>query len=339
MPHCDLNLIDKACNLSKADLVSKAVFEYPELQGKIGSFYSSKQGEDIKVVAAIYEHYMPIAHNSQLPKTPLGIALSIADKIDSIVGFFLAGERPTGSRDPFALRRAALGIIRIGFEHDLAFPIRILIEKSFRSYPAKLLKQVIHDNDGYGNKKAVIEDIIHFFVERLKAYLKENDGLNPEIVNAVVDHYLSDLNAHRYCDILYIANKVRFLDKISTDPDYRDILELYKRASGIIEAAEKQDDCTYDGKPSRLLLKNKYQKNLFAATKKISGKYNKAIKRAEFDEGFEMLATLKNPMKRFFDKVMINDEDSKMRENNLLLLSQITNLFNKIYGFSKIEIF
>lgn len=339
IPHCELYLIDRACNLSKADLVTKAVFEYPELQGKIGSFYSSKQGEDLKVVVAVYEHYMPIAHNADLPKTPLGIALSIADKIDSIVGFFLAGERPTGSRDPFALRRAALGIIRIGFEHNLAFPIRILIEKTLRSYPGKLLKQAIKANDGYDNKKSLIEDIIYFFVERLKAYLKENDRLNPEIVNAVVDHYLSDLNAHRYCDILYIANKIRFLDKISTEPNYRDILELYKRASGIIEAAEKQDNCSYDGRPSRLLLKNNYQKDLFLAIKKISGKYDRAIKRSEFDEGFEMLATLKKPMKTFFDKVMINDKDSKIRENNLLLLSQITNLFNKIYGFSKIEIF
>src|SRR3989338_4387044 len=143
IPHCNISKIERTAHLCKADLPTKAVAELPELQGKIGSFYAHKQNEDKKIIAAIYEHYLPLGPFSELPKTPLGIALAIADKIDTIVGFFLAQEKPTSSKDPYALRRAVIGIARISFSSEIAFPIRILIEKSLNAYPLKLQKNLL----------------------------------------------------------------------------------------------------------------------------------------------------------------------------------------------------
>ncbi len=143
VPHCDLSIAEKAVFLCKNDLTSKMVAELPELQGRVGGFYVEKQLHNKKISEAISEHYLPLGPSSELPKTALGIMLSITDKIDSIVGFFLAGEKPTSSKDPYALRRAVLGIIRISFQYNIAFPIRVLIEKSLNAYPNKLLKELL----------------------------------------------------------------------------------------------------------------------------------------------------------------------------------------------------
>ncbi len=340
VPHCDLSLIEKIAILSKADLTTKAVAEFPELQGKIGSFYALNNGEDDKVIAAIYEHYKPTSANSDLPKTALGVVLSIADKMDNIVGLFMVGEKPTSSKDPFALRRSVLGVIRIGFEHNIAFPIRILVEKTLKAYPNKLVDKYInkYPRAFYKTKHELVSDIIIFFVERLKAYLKENDGLHPEIVNAVIDHYLSDLDAHKYCDILYIAKKIRFLDQIVFGEKRAKIIDLYKRVANILKIEEKKDSRSYRGKPSKITFKTKEEALVFKSVKRISAKFIKLINKSEFDEAFEILKVIEAPLERFFENVVINHEDSKLRENRLILLSVIRDLFEKIYGLSKIDI-
>jgi glycyl-tRNA synthetase beta chain len=340
VPHSDLSIVERAADLCKIDLITKAVAELPELQGKIGGFYAHKQNEDKRIIAAIYEHYLPLGPTSELPKTPLGITLSISDKIDSIVGFYLADEKPTSSKDPYALRRAALGIIRIAFQNNIAFPIRILIETSLNAYPSKLLKNLLSEKEGkfFDNKKLLVEEIIRFFVERLKVYLKETESVQPDIVNVVLEEYLSDLDAHRYFDILYLAKKIRFLDSFVKNKENAGLLELYKRSANILAIEEKKDGVKFDGKPSRLSFKSKYETALFRFLKQISAEFKKLIIKGEFDAAFKLLKILELPLSQFFDNVVVNDADKGLRENRLLLLSQIRALFNQVGDLSKIEI-
>ena len=340
VPHCNLPLVEKAVNLSKTDLTCKMVAELPELQGKIGSYYASRQGQDKKVVAAIYEHYLPLGPNSELPKTSLGIVISIADKIDSIVGFFLADEKPTSSKDPYALRRAALGIIRIGFEYNIAFPIRVLIEKSFNAYPAKLVKSLLGQKEGnfYENKKNLVEEIVKFFVERLKVYLKDNELVRADIVNAVIEEYLSDLDAHKYCNILYLAKKIKFLANFTQDAKHKNIIALYKRSNNILTIEEKKDGKKYAGKPALLSLKTSHEKILYRRIKQISPNFKKLIAKGEFDVAFRLLDVLEIPLTHFFDNVLINDKNKNIRENRLLLLSKIRSLFGLVADLSMVEI-
>ena len=340
VPHCDFSLVERAANLSKVDLVTKAVAELPELQGKIGSFYAEKRGENPKVAAAIYEHYLPLGPNSELPKTSLGIVLSIADKMDSIAGFFLANEKPTSSKDPYALRRAALGVIRIGLKYNIAFPIRILVEKSLSAYPIKLSKALLKDEEGkyFDNRKAVSIDIIKFIVERLKVYLREVENLDQTVVNVVIDAYLKNLETHKYCDILYLAKKAKFLDAFVSGEKNKKIIELYKRSANILAIEEKKDKKVYGGKIAVRALKTKYEIVLRKRIKQISSSFKKLITKGQFEEAFELLSVLEAPLAHFFDNIIVNDQDKNLRENRLILLSKIRDLFDQVGDLSKIDI-
>ncbi len=340
VPHCDLSLVEKSVALAKADLGTKIVAELPELQGKMGSFYAKMQNEDEKIATAIYEHYLPLGPNSELPKTPLGIVLSIADKIDSIVGFFLVDEKPSSSKDPFALRRAALGIIRISFQYNVAIPIRVLVEKSLNIYPAKLLKSYLskEGENFFKNKKNLVEEIVKFFIERLKVYLKENHGLRPDIINAVIDEYSSNLDAHKYFDILYLAKKIKFLDEFVRNPLHAKIITLYKRSSNILEIEEKKDQKTYVAKAAILGLKNHHELSLYKALKKIEPKFKKSAKQGDFIQAFNLLSEIEEPLSQFFDNVIVNDQNETVRQKRLLLLSKIRALFVLVADLSKIEI-
>lgn len=339
IPHCDLPSVPRVCKLSKADLTTKIVGEFPEMQGQIGSFYAHQEGESEKIVAAIYEHYLPIGSAAQLPKTGLGIVMSIADKIDSIVGFFLTGDKPTSSRDPYALRRAALGIIKISTHFEIELPIRNLVEKSLNSYSTNLLKTFFNNEEkSIESKKSLIDEIIKFFIERLKFYLKDTKQLRQDVVNAVIDEYLSDIDSHNYCNLIYISRKIEFLDKFITSGENQKIITLYKRATSILSIEEKKDGETYSGKPSRLSLKNKYEIVLNKRIKQLEGDFKKLSKKGDFGAALKLLHIIELPLSHFFEHVVVNDEDKNVRENRLILLSQIRDLFAQIADFSKIEL-
>lgn len=340
IPHCDLNLVERAADLCKIDLTTKAVAELPELQGKIGSFYAREQGENNKISAAIYEHYLPLGPNSELPKTSLGIALSISDKIDSLVGFFLADEKPTSSKDPYALRRATLGIIRISFAYNIAFPIRVLIEKSLNIYPTKLLKNLLSEKNLNIQiaKKNLIEEIIKFFVERLKVYLRENEFAQQDVVNVVIDEYLSNLDSHKYCDMLYLAKKTNFLNELVKNPKHKNLVELYKRSANILAIEEKKDGRKFRGKPSRLAFKTKYESLLHVRIKQIKSSFRKLIIKGDFESAFKLLHVIESPLAHFFDNVVVNDPDKNLRENRLLILARIRDLFEQLGDLTKVEI-
>lgn len=340
IPHCDLSLTDDIAFLCKNDLTCKMVAELPELQGKIGGFYIEKQYHNKKIASAIAEHYLPLGPASELPKTPLGIMLSIADKMDSVVGFFLSGEKPTSSKDPYALRRAVLGVIRISFKYNIAFPIRVLIEKSLNAYNARLVKELLNEKeDGFFvERNKIIEELIIFFVERLKVYLKENEGLRPDIVSAVIDEYLSDLEGHKYCDILYLAKKIKFLDNFINDENNKNIIELYKRSANILAIEEKKDGKKYNKKLVPLILKDPYEKTLYKRIIQVKPDFEKLIKNAEFAAAFNLLPILELPLKHFFDHLIVNDEDGHVRENRLALLAKLRSIFDVAADLGKIEL-
>ena len=340
VPHCEIGLIERAVDLSKADLATKAVAELPEMQGRFGSFYATKQLENYKISEAIYEHYLPDSASSPTAQSPLGIALAIADKIDTLVGFFLVDERPTSSKDPFALRRCALGIIRTSHQHNIAFPIRILVERSLKSYPLKLLKQNISTNkkDFFDLKKKLIEDIVRFIVERLKVYLKDQEQVRQDVLNVVMNSYLESLESHKSVDILYLIKKIKFLDDFLENENHKKLIELYKRSTNILAIEEKKDNKKYQGRPSVLGFKSKYEKLLYRRIKQISKDFYKFITKAEFEKAFGLLAVIEAPLDHFFEHVVVNDVVGNARENRLIVLSMIRDLFNEVGDLSQIEI-
>jgi glycyl-tRNA synthetase beta chain len=337
--HADLSLVVRAARLAKSDLTTKAVAEFPELQGKIGNYYALKQAENQQVAIAIAEHYLPTGPNSELPITPLGIVLSLSDKIDNIVGMFLIGQKPTSSKDPYALRRSALGIIRIMLDNNIAIAIRIVIEKSLNLYQPKLIKEYLGPKNLKTQKNLLTIEIVKFIIERLRVYLKETENLRPDIINAVIDDYLLvAINKDKYCDLLKIAGKVRFLDSFVANKDNQKIIELYKRSANIVAIAEKQENKIYSGKKILLKTKNIHEKNLYLAIKKIKTNYQKLIKKSEYQQAFSLLTILEEPIASFFDNLQINDPDHEVRKNRLILLAKIRDLFSQVVDFSKIEI-
>jgi glycyl-tRNA synthetase beta chain len=340
VPHCEIGLIDLAVDLSKADLASKAVGEMPELQGKFGSFYALKQQYNHKIAEAIYQHYLPIGASSDSPSSPLAISLSIADKIDNIVGFFLVGEKPSSSKDPFALRRNALGIIRISHQHNIAFPIRILVERSLKTFNPKILKNYISSDkkEFFVIKKKLIEEIVSFIIERLKIYLRDQENIRQDIINVVLNDYIKNLESHKMVDILYLIKKIKFLNSFVQDDKQQKIIELYKRSANILSIEEKKDQKIYGGRPSLLAFKSKYEKLLYRRIKKISRDFVKMITKAEFEKAFALLSVIEVPLAHFFEHIIVNDIDPNARENRLILLSQIRKLFNEVGDLSKIEL-
>jgi glycyl-tRNA synthetase beta chain len=338
VPHADLSLVRRAASLAKSDLTTKAVAEFPELQGKIGNYYALKQGENQQVAIAIAEHYLPSGPNSELPATPLGRVLSLSDKIDNITGMFLIGQKPTSSKDPYALRRSALGIIRIMLDNNIAMAIKIVIEKSLNLYQPKLIKEHLSLKDLKAQKNLLIIEIVKFIIERLRVYLKETENLKPDIINVVIDDYLSSaIFKDKYCDLLKMTNKIRFLDGFVKSKDNQGIIELYKRSANIVAIAEKQDNKIYSGKKILLKTKNIHEKNLYLAIKKIKTSYKKLIKKSEYQQAFNLITTLEDPISSFFDNLQINDPNLEIRKNRLILLAKIRDLFNQVVDFSKIE--
>lgn len=336
VPHCDISLIERAANLCKTDLITKAVAELPELQGKIGSFYAKMQGENSKIVAAIHEHYLPLGPTSELPKTPLGISLAIADKIDTIVGLFLANEKPTSSKDPFALRRSALGVIRLSFTYNINLSLRTLIDKSLRTFKPKLLEKLLKEQNI--SKQKLSEEIITFFFERLKNFLRDQQAIRKDVLNATIDCYLNELEKHKYCDILILAKKAVFLNELVQKTTNTELIKIYKRSANVLAIEEKKDGRKYNGKPAALGLKTKYDKSLKQLIKKITPTFKKLSTKGNFEEAFELLRLLEKPLMQFFDNVIINDKNKKVRENRLLLLSEIRSLFNEVADLSQIEL-
>ena len=295
----DADLVDRAVVLAKADLRTEAVGEFPELQGLMGRKYAALQGENESVAAAIEDHYKPQGPSDRLPADKVAITVALADKLDTLVGFWAIDEKPTGSKDPFALRRAALGVVRILLEKNVRLP----------------LLSVAKD-----------PDLLSFFHDRLKVYLRDL-GARYDLIDAVLTPESDDL--------LMIARRVEALTAFITGEDGRNLLAGAKRATQLLAAEEKKGTVVAD-RVSEELLKLDAEKALYAAIKTASADAAKAVEGEDFRSAMQALSTLRAPVDKFFEDVLVNDEDAAIRANRLALLKAIREATGTVADFSKI---
>ena len=313
--------VEMSATICKVDLLSDIVGEFPELQGIMGSYFAEFQGFDKEISLAIREQYLPTGINSKTPKKLFSIALSLTDKLDTLVGFFGIDQKPTSSKDPFALRRLALGVIRLLLENKKEFKLKDLINYSSNLY----------QEQGFDlSNKTLHKDLTNFLIERLKNYMKAKN-IRSDIIEASINSYGIDNMVKAY-------NKALILNKLINQEIGQALLVSYKRASNILDHELKNQELELSNAVDPVLFKNDFEKNLY---KKINDlrKYFTSINK---DENYELslsnLAESKSIIFEFFDNVIVNDEDKTIQKNRLELLQMLCKTFDSYLNFSTIEV-
>ena len=320
IPGSDTDLVRSAATLCKADLTSGMVGEFPELQGVIGRYYALAEGEKESVADAIRDHYAPQGPADVCPKAPVSVAVALADKLDSLVGFFAIGEKPTGSKDPFALRRAALGVIRLILENGLRLPLNNVFAKAAGLVgKAKTAEQPPLEP----------RELLDFFADRLKVHLREK-GVRHDLIAAVFA--LGDED-----DLVRLLARVDALGRFIGTDDGANLLVAYRRGANILRIEEKNDGRSHRGNADPAIFKEDEEKALANALAAVGEGLATALSREDFEGAMRALALLRQPVDKFFDHVTVNCDDTKLRENRLKLLSQIVAAMNQVADFSKIE--
>lgn len=316
----------RAARLCKADLLTEVVGEFPELQGLMGKYYARAQGEDESVAAACEDHYKPLGPSDRVPSDPVSVAVALADKIDTLVGFWMEDEKPTGSKDPYALRRAALGIIRLILTDKLRLGLVQLIRGSWRE----------HASSGRGTTVALPEararfvaDLIAFFADRLKVQLREQ-GARHDLVDAVFALEGQD-------DLLLIVRRVEALGRFLDAEDGQHLLVGYRRAANILRIEEKKDATAYAGAPDPALYRQAEEWELARAIDTARADASAAVAREDFEAAMRAMAKLRPHVDAYFDKVTVNADDPAIRANRLRLLNEIREATRAVADFSKIE--
>lgn len=307
-------VLGRAAILAKADLTSGMVGEFPKLQGIMGCIYAKRSGEVPEVCAAIYEHYLPIVSGGQLPASVTGAIVSIADKMDTIVGCFSVNLIPSGTQDPYALRRQALGIIAIILNKNFSIQLDNLVEASM---------QILHKKLGFSHT-GIKNNVLEFFKERLKNQLL-SQGLSFDSIDAV-------LSAPWY-DIVDAIKRVKALEGFKKNPSCPRLVVAFKRVSNILKGMELGDK-----QPDTKLFTEPQEKALYEVSSKIAPKIDAYWKKGEYESVFETLASIKDDIDAFFDKVMVMAEDEKIKENRLALLNSVRNLYFRIADLSKLSV-
>ena len=354
----DADLADRAAVLAKADLQTEIVGEFPELQGAMGRKYALLQGEDASVAAAIEDHYKPQGPSDRVPADPVSIAVALADKLDTLVGFWAIDEKPTGSKDPYALRRAALGVLRLVLENE----VRLLLGKAafaaMDGFPEARGQQ----------REVIVADLLSFFHDRLKVYLRDQ-GARHDLIDAVLaggatpssdpsGHLLpggdkgvaaqvspsprrgeggsqSEPGEGGSDDLLIVVRKVEALGHFLDTDDGRNLLAGTKRAANILAAEEKKGTAVAAAvEPS--LFREAAEKSLFDAVNQAESQAAQAIQKEDFSAAMLALSVLRRPVDSFFEDVHVNDEDAAVRANRLALLSRIRTATDRVADFSKI---
>lgn len=324
----DADLAEKAARLAKADLVSEMVYEFPELQGAMGRYYALEQGEDAAVADAIKAHYKPQGPSDEVPVEPVSAAVALADKLDTLVGFWAIDEKPTGSKDPFALRRAALGVIRILLESDARLPLNERI-----AFARLLVRnhQAIGGSDGFVEKGddesldvVTTRSLLAFFADRLKVHLRD-EGIRHDVIDAVFA--LGD------DDLVRVTARSRALQAFLDTEDGTALLAGFKRASNILNKTEDMPEGHHDAAAAV----EDAEKALMAALADAGPKAKAALEAEDFTAAMAALAMLRAPIDAFFDTVTVNADDAGLRRNRLLLLSDIREAISSVADFSRIE--
>jgi glycyl-tRNA synthetase beta chain len=309
-----------AARLAKADLVTGVVGEFPELQGVMGRYYALAEGIDPEIADAVRDHYRPQGPSDAFPGSIVAEAVALADKIDTLVGFWLIDEKPTGSKDPYALRRAALGVIRILLEHQRRLPLTQIFKKSIELHAPKSASP---------ERSTIPDSLLAFLADRLKVYLREQ-GARHDLIEAVFSVGGAD-------DLLMIVKRVEALARFLETEDGRNLLAGVKRATNIIRIEEKKDKRVFTGLPNSKLLVQAEEKALATAIASADAQTRKAADTEDFEAAMRALAKLRPPVDAFFDKVTVNADDPSFRENRLRLLGRIRTATLAVADFSKIE--
>jgi glycyl-tRNA synthetase beta chain len=286
----------------------------------MGRYYAEHDGLGDDVAAAIGAHYAPQGPGDACPRAPLSVAVALADKIDSLVGFFGIGETPTGSRDPFALRRAALGSIRLILENGLRLSLSDLFDTARALYG---------DTEGAAALDADNGALLGFFADRLKVHLRDAGGRH--------DHIAAIFELTGEDDLVRLLSRVEALSAFLAGEDGSNLLTAYRRAANILRIEEKKDATTYDGAAAAELLQTPEERNLYDSLAKVRRKAEGLVKSDDFTGAMAALASLRAPVDAFFDQVTVNVDDAALRANRLRLLSEIRRALHEVADFSQIE--
>lgn len=368
----DVAKTKRAARLAKADLLTEVVGEFPEVQGLMGKYYALAQGEDAAVAQAIEDHYKPQGPNDRVPADPVSVAVALADKIVSLSGFWAIHETPTGSKDPFALRRAALGVIRLVLDRGLRLRLLAVFERELRSWIETLVPRVHRYTPEQVAQIPVssAHDLLSFFADRLKVQLREQ-GARHDLVDAVFAlsstspfrgevaarsgagggdapravHPAPDLRSDpppqgeggMQDDLLMVARRVEALGTFLDTDDGKNLLAGTKRAANILRIEEKKDGRSFDGAPDAALYRLDEEKALAAAIDQVRSEAGAAVAKEDFAGAMRAMAKLRPAVDAFFDKVKVNDDDAGVRANRLKLLNEIRVATRAVADFSKIQ--
>jgi len=312
--------VELSASISKVDLLSELVGEFPELQGIMGGYFSEAQGFDKDVALSISEQYLPSGSGSRVPKKPFSIALALSDKIDTLVGFFGINQKPTSSKDPFALRRLTLGVIRIIVENKNHIKIRDLI-----NYSASLYM----DQGFTFENKLLQKELFEFLMDRLKFYMKE-ENIRNDIIQA-------SINSHNLDQLVIIFEKAKYLDKIISKSNGQEIISSYKRASNILESELKGQNFDLSNTTDPGVFKTDFEKNLFKKINELKKYFSSINKDEVYSETLDNLLDAKKVINDFFDNVIVNDVDPGIRKNRLELIQILCKTFNNYVNFSLVD--
>ena len=328
VPRADPALCRRAAHLAKSDLSTGMVGEFPELQGIMGRYYALNDGEPRRVADAIADHYKPLGPSDTCPSTPESIVVALADKIDALAAFFSIGERPTGSGDPFALRRAAQGVIRLILENELRLLLRNCLATAL-------------GNDSSVSAAETEVSLIEFIFDRLRVHARDQ-GVGHDLIEAARRPQRIE-NAPGRRSLLFEDDLTRFMRRVRALQGFlnadigANLLVAYRRAANIVDIEEKRHKSSYSGAVDRKGFRQPEETALERTLREVSDDVRDALEREEFEATMAALATLRKPIDEFFERVTVNDPDKELRENRLRLLARIRSTMNQIADFSQIE--
>ncbi|NRB17641.1 MAG: glycine--tRNA ligase subunit beta [Rhodobacteraceae bacterium] len=341
----DPDLAEQAARIAKADLSSEMVYEFPELQGLMGRYYAQAAGLPQEVANACEAHYSPQGPSDDVPSEAVSVAVALADKLDTLTGFWAIDEKPTGSKDPFALRRAALGVIRLVLENDLKILLVDAMKTAFGPQPSEFLIKSAKSSGGkakfqaatkvsgehleYDEKKAVVFDLLSFFHDRLKVFLREQ-GIRHDVIDACIAMDGND-------DLTLLVKRARALEDFMKSDDGTNLLQGYKRANNILIQAETKDGVEYSYGGDVKFAKDATEIALFEALALSEGAISSAIEAEDFAAAMGSMAALRAPIDAFFEAVQVNDDNQVVRRNRLNLLHQIRQVCGQVADLTVIE--
>ncbi|WP_412565866.1 glycine--tRNA ligase subunit beta [Thalassobius sp. MITS945101] len=329
----DADLAEQAAKVAKADLSSEMVYEFPELQGLMGRYYAAAAGLPAEVAATCEEHYSPLGPSDDVPTAPVSATVALADKIDTLTGFWAIDEKPTGSKDPFALRRAALGVIRLVLENGVRMPIASGFEQHLNS--AFSFVDFVEHGKGKpeGGLEGIIQrkvaDLLSFFHDRLKVYLKD-EGLRHDVIDACLTMSGND-------DLKLLVKRARALGAFLQTDDGENLLQGYKRANNILSQAEAKDGVEYSFGADVKYAESDEEKALFAALDLAEAAITPAMQSEDFEAAMTAMAALRAPIDAFFEGVQVNSDNEVVRRNRLNLLNRIRQICGGAADLTRVE--